>query len=68
MKHYEVRVKASHIDYYRLEAKDENDAREKIKHALSTRIMGNIALDDTIQRQHVIQYVVQLDSEGEPIL
>ena len=65
---YEVRVKCSHIDYYRLEAKDEEDARKQMRHALSTRIMGNIALDDTIQREHVIQYAVQLSPEGEPIL
>jgi len=68
MTKYEIRVKSSQINYYRLEAKDENDAKEKIKHALSTRIMDDVTLDDTIKRQHVIEYAVELTSEGEPIL
>ena len=68
MNNYEVRVKCTHIDYYRLEANAEEHASAKIRHALSTRIMDNIKLDDSINRQHVIEYAVQLTPEGEPIL
>ena len=68
MNHYEIRVKCTHLDYYRLEAEDEEHAKAKLKHALSTRDMNDIKLDDTIHRQHVIEYAVQLSPEGEPII
>ena len=68
MTNYEVRVKQTHIDYYRVEAKDADSAKQQVNVALSSRIMGNISLDDTIKREHVIEYAVQLSPEGEVII
>jgi hypothetical protein len=68
MNTYEVRVKQTHIDYYRVEAKDADNAKQQVNEALSSRIMGNVSLDDTIKREHVIEYAVQLSPEGEVII
>ena len=68
MTNYEVRVKQTHIDYYRVEAKDADNAKQQVNVALSSRVMGNVSLDDTIKREHVINYAVQLTPEGEVII
>ena len=68
MTNYEVRVTQTHIDYYRVEAKDAESAKQQVNVALSSRIMGNVSLDDTIKREHVINYAVQLTPEGEVII
>ena len=68
MTKYEVRVKQTHLDYYRVDAKDETDAKQQVNKALASRIMGNVALDDTIKREHVIEYAVQLSPEEEVLI
>ena len=68
MTNYEVRVKQTHINYYRVEAKDADNAKQQVNVALASRIMGNVSLDDTIKREHVIEYAVQLSPEGEVII
>ena len=68
MTYYEVRVEQTHIDYYRVEAKDADNAKQQVNVALASRIMGNVSLDDTIKREHVIEYAVQLSPEGEVII
>ena len=65
---YEIRVKNTHFDYYRVHAKDAEDAKQQVDVALSSRIMGNVSLDDTIKREYEIEYAVQLSPEGEVIL
>ena len=68
MTNYEVRVSQTHIDYYRIEAKDEEHAKQQVNVALSSGIMGNVSLDDTIKREYVIDYAVELSPEGEVII
>ena len=68
MTNYEVRVSQTHIDYYRIEAKDAEHAKQQVNVAISSGIMGNVSLDDTIKREHVINYAVQLTPEGEVII
>ena len=68
MTYYEVRVKKTRFDYYRVHAKDAEDAKQQVNVALSSRIMGNVALDDTIKREHEIEYAVQLSPEGEVLI
>lgn len=65
MTNYEVRVQQTHIDYYRLDAKDAKDAKEQINLALASRIMGNIALQTTIKRDYVIDYAVETSEVEE---
>jgi len=68
MTNYEIRVTQVTRDYYRLEAKDAKDAEQQLWTALSSGIMGNIALNDTNDLPPKIDYSVQLSPEGEPIL
>ena len=68
MTNYEIRVTQVTRDYYRLEAKDAKDAEQQLWTALSSGIMGNIALNDTNDLAPKIDYSVQLSPEGEPIL
>ena len=68
MTYYEVRVEQTHIDYYRVDAKSKDDAKQQVNVAVSSRIMGNVSLDDTIKREHVIRYAVELSPKGEVII
>jgi hypothetical protein len=68
MTNYEIRVTQTCRDYYRLEADNPKDAEQKLWTALRTGIMGNIALDDTLDHSPTIDYTVPLSPEGEPIL
>ena len=65
MNNYEVRVRQTHIDYYRLDAKDAKDAKKQVNIALASHIMGNIALQATIKREHVIDYAVESSEVDE---
>tara|TARA_B100000214_G_scaffold231684_1_gene169012 strand:- start:132 stop:335 length:204 start_codon:yes stop_codon:yes gene_type:complete len=67
MTYYEVRVLKSQFDYYRVHAKDAEEAKELIKETVYGR--GKYGKkDDTIKREHEIQYAVQLSPEGEVII
>ena len=64
---YECRVSETNINYYRVHAKDAEEAKELINETLYGR--GNYGKkDDTIKREHEIEYAVQLSPEGEVIL
>ena len=65
---YEIRVTQLCRDYYRVNADNPKDAEQKLWSALRTGIMGNIALDDTLDHSPTIDYTVALSPEGEPIL
>ena len=67
MTNYEIRVTQVTRDYYRVEADNPKHAEEQLWTALRTGIMGNIALDDTLDSAPTIDYTVQLSPEGEPI-
>ena len=70
---YEVRVRQTYIDYYRLEARSEDEAKALIRQrvveddALAS-VLINAKKVETIKRVPVIDYAVQLSPEGEPIL
>ena len=73
MTQYEVRVTQTHVDYYRIKAKDEDEARALIRqHVGYEYIKDDILIDakkiDTIKRKPVIDYALQLSAEGEPII
>ena len=68
MTKYEIRVTQTCRDYYRVEADNSKDAEQQVWAALRSGIMGNVALDDTIDSAPTIDYTVQLSPEGEVIL
>ena len=69
MTQYEVRVTQTHVDYYRINAKDEDEARSLIRqHVIEDDSFIDAKKVDTIKRTPVIRYAVQLSPEGEPIL
>ena len=68
MTNYEIRVTQVTRDYYRLEADSPKDAEQQLWTALSTGIMGNIALNDTNDNAPKIDYTVELTPEGEVII
>ena len=68
MTKYEVRIPQTCRDYYRVDADNAKDAEQQVWAALRSGIMGNVALDDTIDSAPTIDYTVQLSPEGEVIL
>tara|TARA_X000000368_G_scaffold391977_1_gene356398 strand:- start:365 stop:601 length:237 start_codon:yes stop_codon:yes gene_type:complete len=78
MTNYEVRVEQTHVDYYRIEAKSEDEAKSLIFQHVGYGSNSNEKIEDdyfikakkvdTIKRVPTIRYAVQLSPEGEPIL
>ena len=78
MTNYEVRVKQTHIDYYRIEAKSEDEAKSLISQHVGYGSNSNEKIEDnyfikakkvdTIKRVPVIEYALQLSPEGEVII
>ena len=67
MTKYEVRVTQKHVDYYHVDAARQESAQQQVLTGVCSGILGNIVLDDTIKRQPVFDYAVQLSPEGEII-
>ena len=65
MTKYEVRVTQTHVDYYHVDAASLESARQQVLTGVSSGILGNIVLDDTIKRTPVIDYAVFLSPEEE---
>ena len=66
---YEIRVTQTHVDYYRTKAKDEDEARALIRqHVIEDDGLIDAKKVDTIKRTPVIDYALQLTTEGEVIL
>ena len=69
MTKYEVRVRVSRFDYYHIEAKSKAEARAFVKAQVVNPLDWSYAtLDDTIKREPIIDYAVQLSPEGEVII
>ena len=68
MTKYEIRITQTCRDYYRVDADNAKDAEQQVWAALRSGIMGNVALDDTIDSAPTIDYTVQLSPEGEVII
>ena len=68
MTKYEVRVTQIYRDYYHIEAKNEEEAKELINETLYGRGIYGKKID-TIKHAHpTVDYAVQVTSEGEQIL
>ena len=68
MTKYEVRVTQTHVDYYHVEADSSESAKQQVLTGVSSGILGNVVLDDTIKRTPVIDYAVFLSPEEEVLL
>ena len=69
MNKYEIRVTQTHIDYYRVDAKNEHEAKAFVKAQINNPKDWIYATKiDTIKRTPKVDYAVQVTSEGEPIL
>ena len=68
MTKYEVRVTQTHVDYYRIDAKDQKQAKALIRQHI---IEGDTFIEakkvDTILRPSEIDYAVKIDNKGEVI-
>ena len=68
MNKYEVRVTQTHVDYYHVEADSSESAQQQVLTGVSSGILGNIELVDTVKRQPVFDYALELTETGEVIL
>jgi len=67
MTKYEVRVTQTYRDFYHIEAKNKEEAKELIHEALYGRgVYGKKV--DTIQHDPQVDYAVQVTPEGNPII
>ena len=57
---YEVRVTQTHVDYYHIEADSSESAQQQVLVGVSSGILGNIVLDDTIKRQPIVDYATKI--------
>ena len=57
---YEVRVQQKHVDFYHVEADSPESAQQQVLVGVSSGILGNIVLDDTIKRQPIVNYAMEL--------
>ena len=60
MTKYEVRVTQTHVDYYHVDADSQESAQQQVLTGVSSGILGNIILDDTIKRQPIVNYAMEL--------
>jgi hypothetical protein len=65
MTKYEVRVTQTHVDYYHVEAASQESAQQQVLTGVCSGILGNVALVDTIKRQPVFDYALELTETGE---
>ena len=69
MNKYEVRVTQTHVDYYHIEAKDDDEATRLIRqHAIEGDTFIDAKKVDTIKRSPIVDYALQLTETGEVIL
>ena len=69
MTKYEVRVTQTHVDYYRLQADNEEQAKARVLEQVNDQTSWIYATKvDTIKRTPVVDYALHITPEGEPIL
>ena len=61
MTKYEVRVTQTHVDYYHVDADSQESAQQQVLTGVSSGILGNIVLDDTIKRQPIFNYALEIE-------
>ena len=65
MSKYEVRVTQTHVDYYHVDAISPESAQQQVLTGVSSGILGNVYLADTIKRQPVFDYALELTETGD---
>ena len=66
---YEVRVTQTHVDYYRLQADNEEQAKARVLEQVNNpKGLIYATKVDTIKRTPVVDYSLQITPEGEPII
>ena len=65
MTKYEVRVTQTHVDYYHVDADSSESAQQQVLVGVSSGILGNIVLDDTIKRQPIFDYAIDINQDHE---
>ena len=60
MTKYEVRVTQKHVDYYHVDADSSESAQEQVTVGISSGILGNVSLDNTIKFQPTIDYTTKI--------
>jgi len=69
MNKYEVRVTQTHVDYYHIEANNDEEARALVRqHAIEGDGFIDAKKVDTIKRSPIVDYALQLTETGEVIL
>ena len=66
MTKYEVRVTQKHVDFFHVEATSQESAQQQVFTGVSSGILGNVSLEDTIKYQPVFDYALELTETGEP--
>ena len=61
MTKYEVRVTQTHVDYYHVEADSSESAQQQVLVGISSGILGNVSLEDTIKYQPILNYALALE-------
>ena len=61
MTKYAVRVTQTHVDYYHVEADSEESAQQQVLVGISSGILGNVSLEDTIKYQPILNYAMALE-------
>ena len=61
MTKYEVRVTQTHVDYYHVEAASQESAQQQVLTGVCSGILGNVVLDDTIKRQPIFDYALEIE-------
>jgi len=63
---YEVRVTQTHVDYYQVECESEEQAKNKVLSAARLEMERDWCKKvDTIKREPIIDYALQLTETGE---
>ena len=65
---YEVRVTQTHVDYYRIDAPNKETALKQITQTVTGDRVTYGRKVETIKRDPVVDYALQLSPEGEVIL
>ena len=69
MNKYEVRITQTHVDYYHIEANNDEEAKALVRqHAIEGDVFIDAKKVDTIKRSPIIDYALQLTETGEVIL
>ena len=69
MTKYEVRVTHSYTNYYHIEAKNEEEAKDLIRQkVIEEDSFIKARIDDTIPHTPKVDYAVEINSEGNPII